>query len=841
MTFENPLALWFLLAIPAIAIFHFYRVERITRRISTLAFWPTSAHYRGAPRAALQRLRPSWMLLLQLLGLATLIGALANPSWPVRASGSERVVFILDDSPSMQATDEPPNRFAAAKQSLLDALNDLGPHQEVMLLTPGRGVLVPFSPSRDRIEAAVKDATVYAQPISIERTRALATLLASVPGADVHTFSDGGIASISNPERTVWHRVGGDADNIGITALSIRAQPDRASQFDIYLRVHNFGAKDAEVPLTVRFDDQVLAESVVDIAGDSATSVVFPLRSKAGGDVIATIDTEDAFRLDDEAGLALAAVRTRRIALVGAGNPFLIEALRADRLTEVETIAPDRIFDPSAFDLVIFDRVPTPPSTDRPTLFIATAPSPGPLSIVGEHELPTPTDWRDDHPVTRYVDFRGVLIKQSLAVDPPATGHTLVESNGHPLIHVWGDDAQRRVFIGFDVFDSDLRARVGFPVLVQNVVNWLGNAKPPDAEHAQVVGAEESELRTSAVPNPSGGTHTTAGQSRSGWRWLVLIGLGLLLIEGALFYRSLSASRRTLGRLATVATPHVIALLALVGALLLPETLRPSDRLHVTALLDHSASFPTRDLAQLIGSATDAMGEDDELSLIAFAGTPASVPLPNEDVETDSPPVLSRDDTDIESAIRLALAEGPADSAHRIVLVTDGNETRGDSRRAAEEAARLGVPIDHLTPLSVSRPEVQLQQIKVPNEVRDGETYEVRVVINSNLRTTAQLALSRDDRLVANRSVELTIGNNVFAYTHHAEREGYRAYRASITSANDTFEENNSALGIIAVHEPARVLALDAVPSESRQFLDAMAAHGIIVDVKGPDDVSDAL
>ncbi len=56
----------------------------------------------------------------------------------------------------------------------------------------------------------------------------------------------------------IYHRVGQGANNLGITALDVRANPEDASQRAIYVSVANFSTNTLETDLELRLDGQLV-------------------------------------------------------------------------------------------------------------------------------------------------------------------------------------------------------------------------------------------------------------------------------------------------------------------------------------------------------------------------------------------------------------------------------------------------------------------------------------------------------------------------------------------------------------------------------------------------------
>ncbi len=128
--------------------------------------------------------------------------------------------------------------------------------------------------------------------------------------------------------------------------------------------------------------------------------------------------------------------------------------------------------------------------------------------------------------------------------------------------------------------------------------------------------------------------------------------------------------------------------------------------------------------------------EGDKTGLIVFARdaqlelAPGQVPRMN---LRELPPARDPTFTNIESALKLALASFPDGTGKRIVLISDGNENRGDARRAAEEYRAQGVQIDVL-PLAAgekNEDEIVVERIEVPSQSERAAKVPLRVYLRS--------------------------------------------------------------------------------------------------------------
>ena len=148
--FLEPQRLWLLLVVVALAV-GYVAVLR-WRRAATVRFTTVDLLDEIVPR------RPQWrrhvVAGLQLLGLSAGVIAIARPftTTTERLVSEGRIIVALDVSLSMEATDVPPNRFAAAQQAATTFVDQVADDVEIGLVSFSGSVTVEVSPTLDRTQ-----------------------------------------------------------------------------------------------------------------------------------------------------------------------------------------------------------------------------------------------------------------------------------------------------------------------------------------------------------------------------------------------------------------------------------------------------------------------------------------------------------------------------------------------------------------------------------------------------------------------------------------------------------------------------------------------------------------
>ena len=130
-----------------------------------------------------------------------------------------------------------------------------------------------------------------------------------------------------------------------------------------------------------------------------------------------------------------------------------------------------------------------------------------------------------DSPLTRGVTMKGVLFR---SVRPVDGGRTAVAVDGKPVI-VYTEGAAA---LGFDLHNSNLPLKYDFPVLIQNMLDWLLPAEEEtDGNVEKPVPLGESDVRTVAPEDISAEISGRSEQGRELTGILLAVFLILLLAE----------------------------------------------------------------------------------------------------------------------------------------------------------------------------------------------------------------------------------------------------------------------------------------------------------------------
>src|SRR5262249_14260572 len=156
----------------------------------------------------------------------------------------------------------------------------------------------------------------------------------------------------------------------------------------------------------------------------------------------------------------------------------------------------------------------------------------------------------------------------------------------------------------------------------------------------------------------------------------------------------------------------------------------------------------------------------------------------------------------------------PPGGARRIVLLTDGNETRGDAAAAVHDLLADKVDVQ-LVPVRYERPdEVLVEKLVAPASAGTVGPVAVRMVVQNTGRQEAVRAKVRflvDDAEVVSRVETLKQGSNVFEMSHRFETAGFHRVEAVVEPEVDGDPANNTGRAAVVVQGHGRVLLATTV------------------------------
>ncbi len=884
MRFGNPVGFALLaLAGPIIAL-HILRPRRRSVPVPSTFLWkqlerPVSS------ASPWQKLRFSWLLAAQLLAVALLALAVARPERVRPVPLAQHTVFVIDASGSMAATDGSPDRLADAKARAKKLRRQLptGGLASVVVAGDRARVALTTSSSADAFDAALRSIDVSAGPPDIQDAF---TLAASLDSGDVPTgvvlVSDGGLTAEERalvPPGTRYERVGERAANRAVTRVT--TEP-RGSGQHVRVEVRNTGGPRVRQPVRLDVNGRTVASGELDLGGGAIST--FEADVPAGERIEAFLDGTDLLSLDDR-GVAVSAQR-RNVRVFLAGDDRFIGQLLA--VMPGVTVERGAGLPASRVDVAIYNGVAVPDDITVPFLAIAPPSGTREVKVTGTVERPSVTVLRTDEPLIAELDLTDVAIAATQRLTAPAAT-TVIGAVETPLLVTGSRDGRPYAYLGFSLSDTNLALQVPFPVLGDRLVNFLAGADPatvaltvgdaipvdrtvatrlasPDGKAFTVNPGDANPLATRAGfwtlttegrppvtlgVNPSAresdleplaqldatkdpatratgaGTDVQSLLAPFAWALLVLGALELLLARRA------NAVPKRQWRASVVARAAIgaLVLLALFG----PTFSRAANGVATIFVIDGSASLGSggrNDASEFVRVALAAKPADARAGVVVFGGDARVDRTVRADTAFTRPEVrVEQGATNLATALRLGAAIAPSDARRRVVVVSDGRATRGDTAAAIDDVVAAGIPVDTSLIASAGGPDVAVASVKGPPLARIGDAISVSAGVVSNVTAPVEVTLERDGKPVTTKVIDATPGVITVDLSDPDPPDvGLAQYRVRVRTAIDTVADNDAASLGVRVEGPARVLVIEGLSGEGQTMADALSAGGIVVE-----------
>lgn len=483
----------FLLLIPLI-IFYFLKLKRPQLQIASLALWQQVISDQRV-NAPFQKFKRNMLLLFQVLLLSLVALAAMQPFIRGNAENAQYLPILIDTSASMAAVDEAgESRLDLAKAQVREIIEGLLPGQQLTLVAVGSTArrLTEFTDNKPLLLSALDKVEVADVPSRFEDGLQLAQAMTRTFEIEkVRLYSDGNLPTRTSPTggevatvdfdlsyQLEFFRLPPAGRNIGITALNAR----RASveEWDVFVRIEAGAAASASGQIELFVNGERLQEPApVLLQPGTSQRLVFRVDAQQASRVQArlTVDGHDALPSDNMAFLDLpvgrelfvycpASLATYRHAL--SQMPGILVEPDANGAATL-----------ASYDLIVTD-TPDDLSKEAATfLLVGAAPADLQPLVTMETGLAEVVDWKREAPLLQHVQLRDVQIadlpKRAAGVadgDFEELGYEILAyGNESPLIVRKRDGPKLYYALLFHTDRSTLPYRVGFPILIQNVVN----------------------------------------------------------------------------------------------------------------------------------------------------------------------------------------------------------------------------------------------------------------------------------------------------------------------------------------------------------------------------------
>lgn len=337
-----------------------------------------------------------------------------------------------------------------------------------------------------------------------------------------------------------------------------------------------------------------------------------------------------------------------------------------------------------------------------------------------------------------------------------------------------------------------------------------------------------------------------------GWLLLLLLLVPVWLLAWA-----------TRGAHGPIKTGFILGLRSLLVTILAVAMAEPvweqeGEGVTVAVVLDRSRSVPLvlqERAVQFLQEAAAGAGRrpEDRIAVVHVASdaVPSAMPDAGSVIDLSAEPA-DLSETNLARGVELAKGLLPNETANRILLVSDGNQTRGSLLAAADLAEHSGIPIDVLPLEYQNEREVLVDRLVAPARARRGQAIEITAVLQSQGPATGSLFLRRNGRVLdlngaasgTGLPLNLKGGTHVERLTVGGGRVGPQQFEVVFEAdapSMDAMSQNNSAAAVTFISGQGQVLVVAEQPAEVQALLSSLGESELEIVVRDPDSMGNGL
>ncbi len=426
-------------------------------------------------------------------------------------------------------------------------------------------------------------------------------------------------------------------------------------------------------------------------------------------------------------------------------------------------------------------------------------------------------------------------------------------------------DGVKTVMVGFDIRESDFPLKAEFPVFISNALHFLGDASLL-AENVYTAGERvlfhpqaDFDVNTLSADTRKAGLYQVqageitesyvvrfAAKSESDGQIAAQGGVSPISEGNGLVKRQLRNILLTLVLLLLVAEwilyvrqtryrgKFYLGVRLVCAALLLLSlfglAVNKKNGTNTTVFLVDLSDSNAQNLALMEEELRDILREmpkKNEYGIVTF-GKNSLVDqfLTKNNHFTNIMSLPDRAATNFEDAMSRALAMIPSEAAGRIVILTDGRETKGEIANTAAALASRQIELLARVYEVSQGPDAYVENVELPSYLYQGDAYTMTVTVESNYETEAQIQLWRGTVQTAAYDVHLNRGANRFQFGQTVTGENMESFEVRVAASGDTCPENNSYHAYSVVDAAPKVLLVTGMREDSSQFENLLRSAG---------------
>ncbi len=904
MIFENLWPLTLLLAVPVVIILYLLKPKGKDYKISSILLWNRLLQNQQS-KTFLEKFIHNILMYIQILIILLLILALMSPYIHRKKEEKADVIFVFDTSGSMQhhagngrtrleeAVEQAKNLIAASDGTAFSVIANDCTGTELLVV----GVKDKNSLYRALEQMECCDGTGRLQDAeSVVETLRGASEEADreAAGTEVILYTDGNGAksaeSFSEYFDAKVYVMGNAVSNVANNFLSYTEKKgeDGSSTSFIVCAASLTNYSDTAASMEVSLYEGETLREIRQITLEPEETILCyfepfewqgqPLLSEISSIKFDGSKEQDSLPADNKAYVMPKQSGQVEAVLVGRGNTYIEKAYQAavgKSLTKVES---EHILQDDQETIRIYDAGEDSGLWENGSgiLFYSDRNKTDTL----ERVMLTAADCD----LTAGLSSFSIGVNETKVYEVPEWGKGFLYANDQCAGYYGEHDGVREIVVGFDIRESDFPLKAEFPIFISNAIQFLSDNSllarqiyeagetvlfhpqadfdvdtlKTDTKKAglyEVTAKERTEqyVVRFATGSQSDGRLTaedfgsdSAYNSRLVRKQLRNVLLILILILMAAEWMIYVRQMRYRGRFYLIVRilGTMMVILALLGV-----SVNRRDAVNTTIFLVDASNSNAQNLADMeeyIKDSVQKMPARNQYGIVTF-GKNSLVEqfLMREDHFSQIMSLPDKTATNFEDALSRALAMIPQNAAGRIVILTDGKETKGSIGNTASALASRQTELLALLFETKQGQDAYIENVELPSYLYHGDSYSMTVTVESNYETDASIQIWMDTMQVKSYDVHLNRGTNQYKFSQEVVGENVESFEVKVEAPEDTCKENNSYHAYAVVDSAPKILVVSGMDEDSTQYgsllQSANCNYNMVSAMNAPDSLEELL
>lgn len=900
MIFESLWPLALLLTVPVVIVLYLLKPRGKDYRISSNLLWDKLFRNRQS-KTFLEKFIHNILMYLQILILLLLVLALMSPYIHRQGKVRGNVILVFNTGGSMQhdagdgrtrmeeAVEQAKNLIAASDDTVFSIVtNDcMGTNLPAVGVTDKNSLYKAL----DQIECCDGPGNLTDAESIVDTLRGAAEESEEdISGAEVIVFTDGNGAedAISFSEyfdaRVV---VMGDAvSNVSNNFLTYAEADNNTNVITCASSLTNYSDADASMEVSLYEGNSLLEIKQLTLAAGETTLCFFeefewcgePLRSEVGSVKFAGKDDSDSLAGDNVAYAIPAQTGRIDAVLIGDGNTYIEKAYQAAAGMSLTKAKSESALQDAAQTVRIYD-AGAESSLNEDVSSLVFWDSRNAAGTV-ERVMLTVTDCE----LTSGLSSFTIGVNETTVYDVPDWGTGFLWAGGQCAGYYGEHDGVKTVVVGFDIRESDFPLKAEFPVFISNAIHFLGDTslladniyeageqmvfhpqsdfdvstltaetrkaglyevKAGDVTERYVVRfatGSQSDGRIVAEGTVSDTSYSSQLVKKQLRNVLLVLILILMVLEWILYVRQM----RYRGRFYLVVrgVGMLLLLMAWLGV-----SVNKRDAANTTIFLLDISNSNEQNLPAMeayMDKALKEMPKKNQYGIVTFGKNSLVEQFLTD--ENHFSRIMSLPDktaTNFEDAMSRALAMIPANGAGRVVILTDGKETKGNLVSTASALVSRQVELLAYVYGVSQEQDAYVENVELPGYLYQGDMYSMTVTVESNYETDARIQIWMGTIQTDEYNVHLNRGTNQFRFQQKVTGENVENFEVRVVAAGDTCEENNSYHAYSVVDSVPKVLLISGMNEDRSQYENMLRSAGCdyhaLSAINAPDSLEELL